>query len=149
MNIDTETGEILEENLDTALSWLGEYTQAMRDMELFKAEHSAIIAKYFELEREITATENELKTRARIEGPVENDSFTVSVVTPMTRWYDADIILEKAPYVRDLPGVLVTSVDKKKIEMLAKGGMIPEAIAAEAYREEAGTPRVTIKVKTA
>jgi hypothetical protein len=149
--IDTETGEILEETntVEQAQFVLMGYTLAKLALESYEQINQAALSHYHDLQREVEETEAELKTAARLSGSIENESFTVSVVTPMTRWYDVDIILEKAPYVRDLPGVMITSVDKKKIEMLAKAGMIAKEIADLAYREEAGTARVTIKVKTA
>ena len=88
-----------------------------------------------------------LKAFARDNGPEENSYFTVSVQAKARRWLDTDVVLTACPWVWDIPGVVVKSIEKSKIEALAKSGMIPEAVVAEAQRAEQLTAAVTVKPK--
>jgi hypothetical protein len=124
---------------------LERYTEAKRILNAFEADYEELFRDYRNLQQAVTDADSELRTWARDNGPTENDHFTVTVQYKTRKWYDADKILELAPEVRNLKGVVVETIDKSKIEALAKGGMIDAAIAKKAYREEPMTPAVSIK----
>lgn len=129
------------------LSPLERYTAAKRALNLFEIASEALFREYHALQQEAAEAEAELKAWARDNGPCENNSFTVAVQYKMRKWYDADKILELAPHVRQLKGVVVETIDKRRIEVLAQEGMIDAAIAQQAYHEDPMTPAVSIKVK--
>jgi len=137
---------ITEQEL-VALTPLEYYTHVKRMMLAFQCEHAGVIGEWGDLTASVVAAENELKAWARDNGPCENDSFAVTVTQKARKWYDADKIVELAPYVKGIPGVVVQSIDRLKVETLAQHGMIDAAICQQAYHEEAMTPAVSIRPK--
>jgi hypothetical protein len=136
---------------------LAEYTTAAFNLEDFKDAHASVLVDLERLQTKLNQTEAALKEFARgVNSPeaksltalgLENQAFVVTVTHKLRKWYDADMILERYPAVRELEGVVITTMDKKKIELLAKGGMIPQEIADLAFKAEPMTPEVRIKRK--
>jgi hypothetical protein len=123
------------------------YTTLKGMMEDFWNENHVILANYAELQKEIAEAEDILKAHARIQGSEENGYYTITVQNKTRKWFDADIILKLAPYVKDMPGVM--AVDRDRIAQLAKAGGIAKDVVKAAYKEEAMTPAVSIKAKQA
>ena len=132
---------------DVLLDCLADYTRAVHEREAFEELHERLLAEYKGLQEVIADRDLKLKTLARSYGPCSNALFTVSVQQKARRWYDVDYILEHAPYVRQIPGVVVQTVDRAKIEALAKVQAIDPDVCKAALREEQLTPAVTIKRK--
>ena len=124
---------------------LMEYTQAAAALDLYREQNRAVLVELEQRETTVRRREATLKELCRQLGPVENANYAVTVQQKTRRWYDADRILELAPWVRDVPGVLVTSIDKAKIEALVKASVVPSDIAEQALRSEPLTPAVTIR----
>ena len=124
-----------------------EYTLAAQALEAFRDQFAGVLVDLERLQTRLSKCESELKAHAREIGPIENEQFTVVVTRPMRRWYDTDLVLERAPYLRELPGVVVTTIDRDKIAALIKAQIVPADVAAAAYREEPLTPAVSIKRK--
>ncbi|MFA6046270.1 MAG: hypothetical protein WC718_14900 [Phycisphaerales bacterium] len=131
----------------TLAAALDEYTEAAAALDAFRDVNREILLDLEILQHGVAVEEAKLKELAREQGPVANDAYTVNVSYPKRRWYDCDLILERTPYLKEIPGVIVTTttVDRAKIESLVKGGFVPAAVAGEALREEPMTPAVTIK----
>lgn len=126
---------------------LWNYEAALLEMERFREHNSLVLDTWELMQGRLREVEEALKDFARQNGPEESESFIVTVQAKFRRWLDADIVVEMAPYVKDIPGVMVWSVDKDKITALAKGGMLPNNVTEAAYREERLTPAVSIKAK--
>jgi hypothetical protein len=95
----------------------------------------------------MAVAEGDLKNYARDNGPCENEHFAVTVTQKKRTWYDVDVILERCPFVKGIPGVVVQSIDKAKVEALAKADAIPADVKEAAMRAEILTPAVSIKAK--
>jgi hypothetical protein len=129
------------------LSPIDEYTLAAIALAKFEKRHQSMFEIYRALKADLDKAEAALKEDARYTGPCENGDFIVTVQTKSKRWYDADKIIELAPWVRDVPGVVVTTINRDAITALVKIKTIPEEIAKQALHEEPMTPAVTIKAK--
>jgi hypothetical protein len=136
-----------ETTAPTLAELLEKYTKTQHELDAFREEHNPILVYLAQLQMELRLTEDRLKATAREQGPIENDHFAVTVTTKRRTWYDTDYILEHAPYVREIPGVVVQTIDKARIEALAKAKAIDADVCDAARREEALTPAVTIKAK--
>lgn len=121
------------------------YTGDMRALEEFKTIHAETFAQYERMCQIVNNAEAELRAACREFGPCENDTYTVTVQTKTRKWFDADKVLELAPYVAEMPGVM--EVNRERINQLAKAKAISVEVLEAAYREEALTPAVTIKRK--
>lgn len=130
------------------LTPLEKYTAACGALAAFEELHSDVLSRYVELKASTAMAEDGLRVWARENGPTENDVYKVTVTRKVRKWYDADKIIELAPYVREIPGVVVQSIDKAKVEKLATAGAIDKAICEQAYHEEPMTPAVSIKVRS-
>jgi predicted RNA-binding Zn-ribbon protein involved in translation (DUF1610 family) len=126
---------------------LGAYEDAQAALAMFRDANATMLVTLEQLQTAVVKAEGELKELARLVGSCESEHFTITVTNKLKKWYDADVILSKFPAVRELPGVVVQTIDKAKIELLAKGGMIPQEIADAAFRAEPMTPAVSIKRK--
>ncbi len=123
------------------------YTEAIQNLQRWEAEHIQMIAHWTSLKLKANDAEGDLKSHCRENGPCKNECFTVTVTRKTRKWYDTDYILEHAPFVLTIPGVVVQTVDKTKIEALAKAKAIDAGICAAALREEELTPAVSIKAR--
>ena len=121
------------------------YTETQVELNTYYERHQNIIEEWEALNQNVNTAADKLKLWARNNGPCENEQFTVTVVKKQRTWYDAETIFAAAPDVRPL--VMVQSVDTKKLEALAKNGMINADICEQAKRTEDLTPAVTIKAK--
>jgi len=130
---------------DRLLDALHAYTEAVDDLEDFETEQMRLLGEYGALQEVIADREGKLKALAREVGPCGNYRFAVTVQRKSRRWFDVDYILEHAPWVRGIPGVVIETVDRAKIEALAKMKAIDADVCDAARREEALTPAVTIK----
>lgn len=133
--------------LDTITTPLGEYTEARAEWAAFKQAHAETLDMLREIEARVMRTEDTLKRWARENGSLENDTYSVIVTNKTRKWYDADKIIELAPYVREMPGVVTQTIDRAVVERFAKAGAIDKAICDQAYHEEAMTPAVSIREK--
>ena len=126
---------------------LQRYTAIADTLDTFTAQYATVISRYATLQQAKDEAEIALKRWARDHGTIENDSFKVNVQYKIRSWYDADEILRLAPYVREIPGVVEQTINKAKIEALAKAKAIDESVCQQALREEPMVPAVSIKVK--
>lgn len=124
---------------------LDDYRLDFLALRQFEAEHSPVIGRHKELLDNLAESEAALKEFARTNGPEDDDTFTVTVQHKIKRWYDADVLLAKAPWVANVPGIV--SLDTKKLEGLIKAHAIPADLVAEAIRTEDMTPAVSIKIR--
>ena len=132
---------------DELLDALADYSQAAATLEMFRDRHAQVLVDLEMLEHALTVQEGKVKELARLHGPCANANHSVIVAYRKRRWYDTDYILEHAPWVRQIPGVVVQTVDRGKIEALAKANAIDAGVCDQALREEPLTPAVTIKRK--
>jgi hypothetical protein len=121
------------------------YTAIKIMVEAFQTANQSILDDYVSLQKSLAVAEDCLKARARILGGELNDYYTITVQSKTRKWFDADIILKLAPYVKDMPGVM--AVDRDRIAQLAKAGAIAEDVVKAACKEEPMTSAVTIKAK--
>jgi len=138
-------------NVGEAQAWLMAYTQSVLDLEEFEAAHRAVMAEWVVRQQRVAGNLEELKARARLTRGLSNELFEVTVQTKSHKWLDVNAIVEGYPFVKEIPGVVVvtTTIDAKKIELLAKGDMIPKEVVEKARRSEPLTSAVTIKRKEA
>ena len=136
-----------ETTTPTTAELLEKYTKTQQELDAFREEHNPILVYLTQLQMELRLTEDRLKAIAREQGPCENDHYAVTVTPKRRTWYDTDYILEHAPYVREIPGVVVQTIDKAKIEALAKAKAIDADVCDAAKRDEMLTPAVSIKAK--
>ena len=141
--VETEPGGGADELLDA----LADYSQAAATLEMFRDRHAKVLVDLEMLERALAVQEGKIKELARLHGPCANANHSVTVAYRQRRWYDVDYILEHAPYVRQIPGVVVQTVDRAKIEALAKVQAIDPDVCKAALHVEQLTPAVTIKRK--
>ena len=135
---------------DALLDALRDFTEAAAALEAFRDFNRQVLLDMEIMQHGVAIAEAKVKELARQYGPCANDQFAVNVSHPMRRWYDCELIVEMAPFLREIPGVVVTTttIDRAKVEALVKGGMVPAAVVGQTLREEALTPAVTIKRKT-
>jgi hypothetical protein len=133
--------------LDTIVTPLGDYTAARAELAAFERLHAETLDMHREMSARVMRTEDMLKRWARENGNLENDAYYVIVTQKTRKWYDADRIIELAPYVREMPGVVTQTIDRAVVERFARAGAIDKAICEQAYHEEAMTPAVSIREK--
>lgn len=125
---------------------LSDYEDAVNRLEDFRAANENTIAWLKSLENTVATIEGELKAIAREEKRnLDGERFSVTYTAKARKWYDTDYILEHAPYVRAIPGVVVQTIDKAKIEALAKAQAIDADVCEVALRVEQMTPAISIK----
>ncbi len=124
------------------------YTGYMQSLDAFKEKHKAILEEYEEILAGLAGAEKDLKEYARDNGDLEDDVFSVTVQKKSRRSYDAESLLDAAPWLLQA-GALVVTADKAKVEALAKGDMLPSDVVEAAKREEELTPAVSIRRKEA
>jgi hypothetical protein len=142
----TEDNEPQVQNEPTgAERCLADYSVAYESLEAFKAEHFTILAQLEFLQQCVTGAETVLKAACREHGTVANERFVVTVQTKWRRWYDVDTLVVRVPSLKEIPGVIVQTVDRAKVESLIKAGTVAKADAEAVLHTEALTPAVTIK----
>ena len=139
--------EFMSKKLDYALEI---YTKARQLVLKLENENLDVFVKHNTLEKRLEEAEIELKKVAAEEGDIENKFIKVSVARPFKKWYDYNVVVKMAtpeeldPISKILPEV---RIDKKEFDILIKENKVRSEIAVKAFREEAQTPRVTIKDK--
>ena len=126
---------------------LADFTEAVEAMEAFRGEHHELLAQLEFLQERVNDGEATLKEVARRLGGVENYRFAVSIQQKARRWYDVDKLLVRLPWLRQIPGVVVETVDRAKVEDLIKKGSVPALEAQAVLHVDPLTPAVTIKRK--
>lgn len=73
---------------------LEDYTEAQQERALFEAEHRLVLNQYADLLIAVDGTELALKAFARLNGPEQNEFFTV-VVQAKRHWLDTAAVTVK------------------------------------------------------
>ncbi len=125
---------------------LENYTQARQRLARYKYDHQSILDEYETLLGAVAGAETALKETVRVYGQdVENAYYAVTITVKKRRWYDADKVIELAPYIAQIPGVM--AVDRLRVEQLIRAKAVPEEVATQAYHEEFMMPALSIKEK--
>ena len=131
---------------------LTRYTEARQAIDAYKEENAEVFAGLTELETTLAELENELKATVRKLGrALENNYVSATPVESTRRYFDWSVI-EQLSTPDELQAIKTNAlksveVDPKAMQQLVLDGAIAPKIVQEAYREEAMTTRVTIKVK--
>jgi hypothetical protein len=124
---------------------LADYSLAVEALERFESDHHEVILALAELRVNRDAREAALKAACRHEGATANAMFAVTVQAKARRWWDIDTLLLRLPRLRELPGVIVETINRPEVERLIKQGAVPKADAEAVLHVEALTPAVTIR----
>ena len=141
--VETEPGGGADELLDA----LADYSQAAATLEMFRDRHAKVLVDLEMLERALAVGHGDRVVGVGAGAVQPRHLLDLGLLHRQRRWYDVDYILEHAPYVRQIPGVVVQTVDRAKIEALAKVQAIDPDVCKAALHVEQLTPAVTIKRK--
>lgn len=124
------------------------YTNAIIAIKQFKEKNQSVFNEYDALVTFKDNCEANLKIEAKEKGDMDNGAVKVTKVSKFKKWYDVETlkksqdwaVIEKEAYVVE------EKVDKDKLDLLAKEGVVERKTLVDAFREEEMSPSILIKV---
>lgn len=127
---------------------LAEYAAIQREKAEFVKLNQAVLDAVDSYNHVLVDLEGQIKEAARIsKEDIEQDGVIVKVARKFKKWYDAKTLQpEDRKALMENDGLIIEVVPKV-FELLVRDGKISAKSRADAYREEEGTPAITIKYK--
>ena len=123
---------------------MAELDAALKQLIGFRMEYGPLFERLAEYEQAVEAAKERLAAvmaRENVKGAA-SDAFRVTLVRQDRGTYDVDAL---PAFVRDIPGVVVRTVDRKKVEGLVKAGILSKDAAAKAWRGSPAKPFVRVQ----
>lgn len=121
------------------------YQESVTALTNHRAEWGPVFEVEAELQQDVDDAKDALTAlMAETTDWVENDSFEFNLVRQDRGGYDIDRLPE---WVRELPGVVTQTVDKKAIDALIKRRKIAPEDVADAWEPKPAKPFVKVTVK--